>query len=55
VSDVIANIPSIEFGFIFVAPEIKSAAKRKIDEHLRRVLKRQRPTSRKEKGSSDGI
>jgi HD superfamily phosphohydrolase len=55
VSDVIANIPAIEFGFIFVAPEIKAEAKRKIDDHLRRVLKNRRPSSRKEKGSSDGI
>ncbi len=38
VSDVIARLPSIEFGLIFVPPELKDQAKRKVETELKRLL-----------------
>jgi HD superfamily phosphohydrolase len=38
VSDVIARLPAIEFGLIFVHPDLKDQAKRTIDTELQRLL-----------------
>lgn len=37
-SGVIANLPPIEIGLIFVHPSLKEDAKTKIDKHLRTLL-----------------
>lgn len=39
-SSVITNVPSIQLGLIFVAPEIKEEARKKIDAYLHHLLKR---------------
>jgi uncharacterized protein len=38
VSEVIARLPAVEFGLIFVSPELKDQAKRKIETELKRLL-----------------